>query len=205
MRTTIRVTDLSEAQWGWLNDTLKTEYPIRPDTARVCTVFELGNGREARHVELPVFAFSSLIHLMQVKEINAEAVPDKAACLGNYMCRPESTCRAESHWWDPAYVCAEFVPFDPAAPEHGTCVGCGARYAAHKAHYGAPDENGPGYPCEGAEYGVCGGGPVHDEACPSRCTCATDSNAACTVMPAHKAHHDADQDDMNTRPAGADQ
>jgi len=24
-----------------------------------------------------------------------------------------------------------------------------------------------GYPCEGAEMGVCGGGPTHDEACPS--------------------------------------
>ncbi len=37
---------------------------------------------------------------------------------------------------------------------------------APKSHYGAPSANGPGYPCEGAEMGVCGGEP-HTEDCPS--------------------------------------
>jgi hypothetical protein len=37
----------------------------------------------------------------------------------------------------PEYVCSEFVPFDRGAPEHGTCGGCGARYAAHNADYAA--------------------------------------------------------------------
>lgn len=38
----------------------------------------------------------------------------------------------------PTYVCAKFVPFDPGAPEHGTCGGCGARFAAHKPDYDVP-------------------------------------------------------------------
>lgn len=56
----------------------------------------------------------------------------------------------------------------------------------HSGHYGAPDYNGPGYPCEGAEMGVCGGGPVHDEACSHNHRCAPDdyrcrSGGTCTA------------------------
>jgi NTP pyrophosphatase (non-canonical NTP hydrolase) len=41
------------------------------------------------------------------------------------------TLAGDRYGVSPGYVCAKFVPFDPGAPEHGTCGGCGARYAEH--------------------------------------------------------------------------
>lgn len=47
-----------------------------------------------------------------------------------------------------------------------TAVGPGSTSPEPGPANAMPDENGPGYPCEGAEYGVCGG-PPHVEDCPS--------------------------------------
>jgi hypothetical protein len=127
MRTTIKVTDLSQAQWSWLNDALKVEHVMQPDTVRVCTVFQLGNGLEARHVELPVFMFSSLMHVMESLDINAEA----------------------SRWTGTAPECQHGPFFDcdtctralphrcPHQHVGGICTWCG--HATHKPHHGVPE------------------------------------------------------------------
>jgi hypothetical protein len=75
---------------------------------------------------------------------------------------------AETEVFNPAYRvarCGQQSAHGPHVVDHGpdqprNCPGTCANFRS-------PDANGPGYPCEGAEMGVCGGGPVHDEACPS--------------------------------------
>jgi hypothetical protein len=60
MRTRVKITDLSSAQWERLELRLRTSYDIPPGIARMCAVFELAPMTE-RHVEMPVQAFATLM------------------------------------------------------------------------------------------------------------------------------------------------
>lgn len=72
MRTRIRVTDLSTAQWTFLQESLLTKYPVKPFEPRACVEFELAE-LEVRHVELPLLAFASLMTDLHL--VGAEGEP----------------------------------------------------------------------------------------------------------------------------------
>lgn len=86
MRTQIKVTDLSVAQWDYLQDNLLEKYAIPADAVRVCVEFELDPEMSTRHVEMPVRAFMSFLTRLQAAQIRAtaqaaltpDALPDDA-------------------------------------------------------------------------------------------------------------------------------
>lgn len=73
MRTQIKVTDLSVAQWDYLQDNLLEKYSIPADAVRVCVEFELHPEMSTRHVEMPVRAFMSFLTQLQAAQIRATA------------------------------------------------------------------------------------------------------------------------------------
>lgn len=65
MRTTIKVEDLSLAQWDWLKDHLPESREFGPNTVRMCVEFDLSGRYEIpRHVEMPPREFVVLVNTL---------------------------------------------------------------------------------------------------------------------------------------------
>lgn len=66
MRTTIKVADLSLAQWAWLNLNLPESREFSPDDVRMCVTLELTAEQSPIHVEMPPREFVVLVERLRL-------------------------------------------------------------------------------------------------------------------------------------------
>lgn len=64
MRTRIRIAELTERQWSWLQGQLQVEYQFATFEPRACAEFERADQSEVRHVEMPLPAFVGLMMVL---------------------------------------------------------------------------------------------------------------------------------------------
>jgi len=64
MRTRIRIAELTERQWNWLQGQLQVEYQFATFEPRACAEFERADQSEVRHVEMPLPAFVGLMMVL---------------------------------------------------------------------------------------------------------------------------------------------
>lgn len=79
MRINVSVSDLTQAQFGWLQRNVMQEWRIAESATRVCVVFETRDEAEgdiggALHVELPVRAWIGIIEHLKTVTQTAEAL-----------------------------------------------------------------------------------------------------------------------------------
>lgn len=65
MRTTIKVADLSLAQWAWLNLNLPESREFSPDDVRMCVTLELTAEQSPIHVEMPPREFVVMVERLR--------------------------------------------------------------------------------------------------------------------------------------------
>lgn len=68
MRTRIKVTDLSPAQWAWLEINVPPRCHFEPSDVRMCVEFELTSQTDPVHVEMPPRAFVGLLERLATVE-----------------------------------------------------------------------------------------------------------------------------------------
>lgn len=73
MRVHIKATDLSIAQWSWLNLSLPDTQEFQPDDVRACLELELNPEVPPVHTEMPVREFVKLMTRLAQISRTAEA------------------------------------------------------------------------------------------------------------------------------------
>lgn len=73
MRTRIKVMDLTEGQWNYLQAELDSTMPVPDGAVRMCVEFELAAQGEVRHVEMSARSFVAMITRVQDVQDLAEA------------------------------------------------------------------------------------------------------------------------------------
>lgn len=80
MRTTIKVTELSLAQWDHVQDQLQETYDIPDGAVRVCVEFEVDPELSPRHVEMPVRVFVGFLTRLARIQHHAELAASGTTC-----------------------------------------------------------------------------------------------------------------------------
>ena len=79
MRLQIKITELTDQEWVFLQKTLQTGYSFPADASRVCLVLE-HNGEE-RHAEMPLSSFIGVVGVVGVnnviRDVTAALTPDE--------------------------------------------------------------------------------------------------------------------------------
>lgn len=213
MQINVKVEGLTLRQWDWLQHELMTSYEFAPWDVRVCVVFELVPEMTVRHVEMPAVAFAGLVTVLKALDLSdiaqAALVPDEL----------DSRDEAEQHLKAVREKFADYGEVDQSSANLETVENLTERLTGDRPSWetdfrgdGSGPEPGIGYEigdrvrfASAGENGAVWLVESRSDSGLLGLTHKENDNTIRRAFARPESLRGVDQDDMNTRPAGADQ